>query len=159
MALSQTATVTIDTPSYSSPFTTYSCKKRQGALLSLPYEGVRYDVIRTKVFEDYIRVHVESWFSFAQRHGLSVQRMEDLILVSGCTLVTSWGVAAFQVVDSTLDAALAMRSRTHRVGGATFDWREIHPSVAYQNSQQGPVRFLGHITALFANSSFTVLKG
>ena len=111
--------------------TAYTCRKKQGALLALPQDGIRTDVIRTKVFEDYIRDHVDNWFSFAQKRRLDVERMEDLILVTGCTLVTSWGVAAF--VDSTQDAEVLLKFR-----GPVFDWREIRPSVAYQSSN--PVR-------------------
>jgi len=79
------------------------------------------------VFEDYIRDHVDSWYSFAVQRRLDVERMEDLILVTGCTLVTSWGVAAF--VDSAQDAEVHLRFR-----GRNFDWREIRPVVACQNS-------------------------
>ena len=74
---------------------------------------------------------MDSWFSFAQRRRLDVERMEDLILVTGCTLVASWGNAAF--VDSYQDAEILLRIR-----GAVFDWKESRPGVAYQNSR--PVR-------------------
>ncbi|KAI9452340.1 hypothetical protein F5148DRAFT_1289653 [Russula earlei] len=112
--------------------TRYMCR-RQGALLRLPYDGIRKDVIRTKVFEDYIRENVDNWFSLAQRFRLDVERMEDLILVSGCTLVTAWGVAAFP--DSTLDAEVSLRVNH---AGTIFDWHQIRPSVVYQNSHQDP---------------------
>jgi hypothetical protein len=117
--------------SLSATGTTYSCRRKQGALLTLPQDGLRKDVIRTKVFEDYIRDNVDNWYAFAVRRRLDVERMEDLILVTGCTLVTSWGVAAF--VDSAQDAEILLRFR-----GTFFDWREIRPSVTFQNSH--PVR-------------------
>lgn len=113
--------------SLSATGTTYSCRRKQGALLTLPQDGLRKDVIRTKVFEDYIRDNVDNWYAFAVRRRLDVERMEDLILVTGCTLVTSWGVAAF--VDSAQDAEILLRFR-----GTFFDWREIRPSVTFQNS-------------------------
>lgn len=122
--------------------TTYRCKKR-GAVLTLPHDGQREDVIRTKIFEDYIRDHVESWFSFARRHKVDVKRMEDLILVTGCTLVTSWGITAFP--DDTLDAEIYLRSQASDGGGGSFDWREVRPGALYQNSNQDPVRPLRHI--------------
>ena len=123
--------------------TVYSCKRRHGALLTLPFDGLEEDVIRTKVFEDYIRDHVDSWFNFARRHNLDVDRMEDLILVTGCTLVTSWGVAAF--VDNTLEAELSLRTNTANGDRASFDWRVIRPNVSYRNSYPGSVRSLRHI--------------
>jgi hypothetical protein len=134
-SLSQSAA--IDAFFLSSPGTTYQCK-RQGALLTLPHDGLREDVIRTVVFEDYIRDHVDSWFSFAQRRGLGVERIEDLILVTGCTLVTSWGAAAF--LDSALGAEVSLKTQILNDGRARFDWSEIRPSVAFHNSQQDPVR-------------------
>ena len=109
----------------------YSCGFKQGALLTLPQDGLSKDIIRTEIFEDYIRDHVDSWFSFARRRRLSVQRPEDLILVTGCTLVTSWGTAAF--VDRTIDAEVSVTFR-----GTNFDWYENSPSVRYKNSR--PVR-------------------
>lgn len=123
--------VTIDTSFWSSSCTTYTCRGEQGAFLKLPQDGIRRDVIRTKVFKDYIREHVASWYSFAQRRRLNVGRMEDLILVTGCTLVSSWGIAAF--VDNTQDAKVLLWVR-----GSIFDWREISPRVEYHNSR--PVR-------------------
>ena len=100
--------------------------------MTLPQAGLRKDVVRTKVFKDHIRDHVDSWYSLAVRRGLDVERMEDLILVTGCTLATSWGVAAF--VDSGQDAEVLLWVRGSRDGGTIFDWREISPSVTYQNS-------------------------
>ena len=134
-------TVVDDEPaSWSAPGTTYNCRRKQGALLALPQDGLRKDVIRTKVFEDYIRDNVDSWYSFAVQKRLDVERMEDLILVTGCTLVTSWGVAAF--VDSTQDAEVLLRFR-----GNAFGWREIRPSVACQNSDR--VRLHSQIAVSF----------
>jgi len=124
-------TATIDAISSSPPLTRYFCRRRQGALLTLPHDGRRIDVTQTKVFEEYMRDHVDSWFSMAQQHNLHVERMEDLILVTGCTLVPSWGVAAF--VDSALEAELRMRFLAHQNGGARFEWHENRPSIAFQN--------------------------
>jgi hypothetical protein len=118
----------------------YRCRRKLGAFLSLPHDGLREDVIRTKAFEDYIRDHSENWFAFAQRNRLDVQRMEDIILVSGCTLVTAWAAAAF--VDSNLDAEISLGCQTLRDSGVAFQWhfaRETSQSVA-TNSSQGRVR-------------------
>ena len=78
-----------------------------GALLSLLNGGHRKDTIRPKLFEDYIRDHVGRWFNWAQNNKLGVERMEDLIFVSGCTMVTSWAAAAASV-DNTFS-----RDRNH----------------------------------------------
>ncbi len=63
--------------------------------------------------------------------------MEDIILVSGCTLVTAWAAAAF--VDGNADSELSLGCQTLGGSGATFQWhiaRETSKSVAYHNSQE-----------------------
>jgi hypothetical protein len=117
---------------------TYKFRNR-GALLSLPNGGHREDVIRTKVFEDYIRDHVDRWFNWAQNSKLGVERMEDLILVSGRTLVTSWAAAAF--VDNTFEAEVSLASRSLSNVGANFVWCNVRGRVSYHNSRFDPVRF------------------
>ena len=118
---------------------TYKFRNR-GAFLSLPNGGHREDVIRTKVFEDYIRDHVDRWFYWAQNNKLGVERMEDLILVSGCTMVTSWAAAAF--VDSAFDAEISLVSRILSNVAASFAWGNVRGRVVFHNSQFDPVRSL-----------------
>jgi hypothetical protein len=108
--------------------------------LSLPNGGYREDVIRTKAFEDYIRDHVDSWFEWAKKNQLGVDRMEDLILVSGCTLVTSWAAAAF--VDLSMEAEVSLAARAHRNVGASFVWSNKRKLVECRNSRFDPVRSL-----------------
>jgi hypothetical protein len=106
--------------------------------LSLPNGGYHEDVIRAQMFEDYIQDHVDSWFTWAQKNRLGVERVEDLILVSGCTLVTSWAAAAF--VDDTTDAEISLANRMLDNGGANFVWSNIRGRVLYHNSRSEPVR-------------------
>ena len=118
---------------------TYRCRGR-GALLSLPNGGHREDAIHTKAFEDYIRDHIVGWFTWAQ-NKLGVESIEDLILVSGRTLVASWAAAVF--LDNTMEAEVSLASRSHDNGGASFVWGKIRGSVVYHNSRFDPVRFPG----------------
>jgi hypothetical protein len=62
---------------------------RIAELLSLPNGGHHEDAIRAQAFEDYVQDYVDSWFTWAQRNRLGVERVEDLILVSGCTVLWS----------------------------------------------------------------------
>jgi hypothetical protein len=114
-----------------------------GALLSLPNGGHHEDVIRAQAFEVYIQDHVYSWFTWAQKNGLGVRRLEDLILVSGCTLVTSWAAAAF--VHDTMDAEISLASRRLNNGGASFVWSNIRGRILYHNSRSEPVRSPGYV--------------
>jgi hypothetical protein len=106
--------------------------------LSLPNGGHHEDVIRAQPFEDYIKDHVDSWFTWAQKNRLGVKCVEDLTLVSGCTLVASWAAAAF--VDDAMDAEISLASRMLNNGGASFVWSNIRGSVLYHNSRFEPVR-------------------
>ena len=110
--------------------------------MSLPSGGYNEDVIRAQVFEGYIQDHVDSWLIWAQKNRLGVERVEDLILVSGCTLVTSWAAAAF--VDDTMDAEISLASRIHDNGGGSFVWSNIRGHVLYHNSCFEPVRSPGY---------------
>jgi hypothetical protein len=134
---------------------TYKCRGR-GALLSLPNGGHREDVIRTKAFEDYIRDHIISWFTWAQKNKLGVERMEDLILVSGRTLVASWAAVVF--VDNNMEAEISLASRTHNNGGASFVWRKIRGPVVHHNSRFDPVRFPGCVYSACTDFFFIVWK-
>jgi hypothetical protein len=116
---------------------TYKFRNR-GAILSLPTGGKREDVIGTKPFEDYIRDHVVSWFNWAQDNKLDVERTEDLILVTGRTLVTSWAAAVY--VDNTTDAEITLENGPLINGGASFAWSNIRGPVDYHNSRFDPVR-------------------
>ena len=79
-----------------------------------------------------MRDHVDGWFNWAQNNKLDVEQMEDLILVSGCTLVTSWAAAAF--VDDTNETEINLVSRPGNGGSVMFDWRHIRGRVIYHDS-------------------------
>jgi hypothetical protein len=98
------------------------------------------------VFEDYIRDHVVSWFTWAQKNQQGIERMEDLILVSGCTLVSSWAAAAF--VYNTMEAKISLARRTLSNGGESFVWGNIRGSVEYHDSNINPVSSPGIVYSL-----------
>ena len=95
------------------------------------------------MFEDYIRDHAVSWFNWAQDNKLDVERTEDLILVTGCTLVTSWAAAVY--VDNAVDAEITLASRQLGNGGARFVWSNNWGPVEYHNSRFDPVRSPGYV--------------
>ena len=109
--------------------------------MSLPHGGHREDVIRTKAFEDYIRDNVVNWFTWAQNNKLGVERMEDLILVTGCTLVTAWAAAAFDDYSMPVDSTAISLDAQKSDRGTQFIWRNIRGNVEYHNSPFDPVRF------------------
>ena len=115
---------------------TYICRG-PGALLSLPCGGVREDAIHKKMFQGRIRDNADSWFSWSRDAGLPVNRMDDLILVTGCTLVTSYASAVLD--DHIADAQISLVSRPLNNGGASFVWSNICGTLEYHDSQVDPV--------------------
>ena len=63
--------------------------------------------------------------------------MEDLILVTGCTLAPSWAAAAF---DGTMsrsgddNTSISLQTQKSDVGGAQFVWCNDRGSVEYHHS-------------------------
>ncbi|KAF8496694.1 hypothetical protein F5888DRAFT_1907091 [Russula emetica] len=111
---------------------TYECRGH-GALLSLPCGGRRQAVIQTKIFEKYAGEHVADWFHWSKVRGLPIEHMEDLVLIHGCTLVTSWAAAAFD--DLATGAQVSLAGRTLKNGGASFVWSNICGTVERHDSQ------------------------
>ena len=83
-----------------------------------------------------------SWFKWAQENKLGVERMEELILVSGCTLVTSWAAAVF--MDDNMEAEITLESLPLSSGGAVFVWSDVQ-GPEYHNSDFDSVRFSHNI--------------
>jgi hypothetical protein len=111
---------------------TYICRGH-GALLSLPCGGYREDTIHKRMFRERIRDNVVSWFNWSRNADLSVDRMDDLILVTGCTLVTSYASA---VLDGYIaDAQISLVSRPLNNGGASFVWSNIRGIIEHHDSQ------------------------
>jgi hypothetical protein len=108
--------------------------------LSLPRGGLRQVVIQTKIFEKYAGEHAARWFDWSEVIGLPIKRMEDLVLICGCTLVTSWAAVAFDG-DSDAGAQVSLASRTLENGGASFVWSNINGTVEHHDSRLDPVCF------------------
>ena len=85
------------------------------------------------MLEDYVRNNAGSWFEWSKKIGLGVERMEDLLLVSGLTLASSWAAVAF--VDNALEAEISLGVQALPNGGTSFVWSKIHGNVAYHHSQ------------------------
>ena len=123
----------------------YQCRaQHRGALLSLPHGGTREDIVRTKAFENCIKDNADNWFRWSKKMELPVEHMEDLILVTGCTMVTSWAAAAFddRMPVGSYATTISLEARKSGGGGAQFFWRNIRGGVEYHNSRFKPVRSL-----------------
>ncbi|KAH9008785.1 hypothetical protein EDB85DRAFT_1542726 [Lactarius pseudohatsudake] len=119
----------------------FRCRRNKGAFLSLPFNANRADTIRTKAFETYIRKHYDSWLRFAIVNDLDV-RLEDIILVTGCDLTSSWAMAAFV---NSWDPEITLSVHASRAGGARFQWsvtNQPHNNETKQNVEKSHCVFI-----------------
>ena len=115
----------------------FKCRKHNkgGAFLSLPFKSVREDTIRIKAFETYIRKHCDSWIEFMVNNDLDITRLEDIILVTGCDLTSSWAVGAF---TKPLGREMTLHVQASRAAGsAVFQWS---PTNQPRNNEPNEVR-------------------
>ena len=129
----------------------YKCRAQHcGALLSLPHNGQHNDVIHRKAFKECIKVNVVRWFLWSKTMKLPVKHIEDLILITGCTLVTSQAAAVFDghtSVDSC-DMKISLEARKFNGGGTQIFWCNICGNVDYHNNHLDPVHFLDYVFSL-----------
>ena len=74
---------------------TFSCSGRQGALLYLPFPAELEDTVAQGDFREWIIKNIHDCMRFADERGFGVDRMEDIILVTGRHLARSWVRAVF----------------------------------------------------------------
>jgi len=74
---------------------TVSCSGKQGALLSLPFPAACEDTIAQGDFGRWLAKNIDCCMKVAEDLGLGVNRMEDIILVTGRHLARSWINVAF----------------------------------------------------------------
>ena len=82
--------------------------------------------------------------------------MEELILVTGRTLVTAWAAAVF--VDNNMEAEITLASRTSEDGGVRFVWTKTRGSVVHHNSRYDPVRSPGYVYTAWTDFFSVVLE-
>ncbi|KAI0276285.1 hypothetical protein BGY98DRAFT_1098257 [Russula aff. rugulosa BPL654] len=70
-------------------------RTRGAAVLSLPVTALREDTLSQGDFKLWIVKYIDSWFAFARKLGLGIERMEEIILVTGCDRTKSWANIAF----------------------------------------------------------------
>ncbi|KAI0280168.1 hypothetical protein BGY98DRAFT_347764 [Russula aff. rugulosa BPL654] len=78
------------------PQATFKYNRTRGAaVLSLPVTARREDTLARGDFKLWIVKHIDTWFAFARKLGLGIERMEEIILVTGCDHSKSWANIAF----------------------------------------------------------------
>ena len=73
----------------------FSCRRNQGAVLSIPIQAKSENTVVRKDFGKWMIDHIDQWFAWVQHKGLEIDRMEDLVLVTGTDRARSWANVAF----------------------------------------------------------------
>jgi hypothetical protein len=116
----------------------FLCQGKQGAVLSLPVEARREDTVAQGDFGRYMIQHIDSWFRFAKQLGLGIDRMEEIVLVTGCHLTRSSTNIVFEnQVDTSVSFGV-------QVTGGAITWQfPIHNSgVLLNRGPSGRVSFV-----------------
>jgi hypothetical protein len=110
---------------------TFSCRLKQGAVLSLPIEATRKNTVVREGFAKWMVKHIDQWFAWIQDREFEIGQMEDIILVTGTDRSQSSANIAF--LGGQADAQVsfgveATRSKINwqfspeRKTGAAWNW-------------------------------------
>ncbi|KAH9163724.1 hypothetical protein EDB89DRAFT_1859852 [Lactarius sanguifluus] len=113
----------------------FSCTKKQGAVLTLPVTAQHEDTLAQDYFRKWIIMHIDSWFAFAQKLGLGVG-MGDIILVTGYHRTRSWSNITFNEVQT--DAQFSLGVDVAGAFGASVNWRASSLQIQGAVPNHGP---------------------
>lgn len=118
----------------------FECSRRRGAVLSLPVPARREDTVAQGEFGKWILKHIDGWFDFIQSRGLGVERMEDVVLVTGCHRTRSWTNIVFSENRNGAQVSFGVRVG---ISGSDINWqfsREQIRGVVLNIGPSGDVR-------------------
>ena len=107
-------------------------------MLSLPLPAQHEDTIATGDFGRWIVKNIDYWFSFAENLGLGINRMQDIILVTGRHRAKSWVNAAFSEGQGSSEISFGIR-----VSGASsvnIEQRQVRGGARLNVGPNGEVR-------------------
>jgi len=106
--------------------------------LSLPVPAQREDTIAVGDFGRWIVKNIDHWFAFAETLGLGINRMQDIILVTGRHCAKSWVNVAFS--EGPRDAEVSFGVRVSGVSGVHVEQRRARGDVVLKLGPNGEVR-------------------
>jgi hypothetical protein len=107
-------------------------------MLCLPFPAQREDTIALGDFGRWILRHIDLWFAFAENLGLGINRMQDIILVTGYHCARSWINVAFS--EGQGDAELSFEARPSGVSSVNIERRLVRGDVVLKPGPSGEVR-------------------
>ena len=119
---------------------TVSCSGRQGALLSLPFPAACEDTVAQGDFGKWLVKNIDCCMKVAEDLGVGVNRMEDIILVTGRHLARSWVNVVFSEYQA--GAQLSFVVQVSGNSGVHLEGR----SATGADLKLGPSGKVGHCT-------------
>ena len=118
----------------------FSCPMKEGAVLCLPLQARGEDTIASADFGKWIIKHIDCWFAWARHLGVGVDRMEDIILVTGTHRTRSCTNVAF--LGGQRDAQASFGAKVDRCGeNVSINWKPSQNRGAVLNfGPDGEVR-------------------
>jgi len=80
--------------------------------------------------------HIDRWFAFARQLELGIERMEELILVTGCDRVRSWTNTAF--LRNQLEAQVSFGVEVTHSPESIISWQVSPEQIRDAVFNQGP---------------------
>ena len=98
---------------------------KEGAVLCLPVDARREDTVADTKFGKWIVRHIDRWFAWARQLELGVNRMEDIVLVTGAHRTRSSTNVAFPGGQG--DAQVSFGAKVARLGDiVAVKWNFSH---------------------------------
>ena len=110
-------------------------------MISLPVYAKAENTVASADFAKWIVSHIDRWFAWARQLGLGVDRMEDIVLVTGAHCTRSCANVAFPGGQD--DAQISFGAKVnHSDDGVSIDWQfspEQNRGVVLNHGPEGKV--------------------
>ncbi|KAI9439697.1 hypothetical protein H4582DRAFT_1876692 [Lactarius indigo] len=115
----------------------FLCQMNQGAVLCLPIKAKKEDTRAKNTFGRWMTKHIDTWFAWAHQLGLGVDRMEDIVLVTGTHRTRSFTNVAFP--GGRKDARVSFRAKVdHPDDIVTINWQFSRENIQGAHLNPGP---------------------
>ena len=123
---------------------------KEGAVLCLPLQATGKNTVARTDFGKWIVKHIDCWFAWARHLGVGIDRMEDIILVTGTHRTRSCTNVAF--LGGQRDAQASFGAKVDRRGeSVAINWKPSQNRGALLNfGPNGEVRLF----AVYAGKRF-----
>ncbi|KAN0135134.1 hypothetical protein V8E53_007025 [Lactarius tabidus] len=113
----------------------FLCRRKQGAVLSLPIRARCENTVALGDFGEWMISHIDRWFTWARQLGMGINRMEDIVLVTGAHLTRSWTNVAF--LEDQTDARVSFEFQV--AADTSINWNVSPDRIIGAVLNHGPI--------------------